>query len=356
MTYVKNGWYVAAWQEEITDQPLARRLGDEPVVLYRGHDGRAVALLDRCPHRGAALSLGEVTPDGLQCNYHGLVFARDGKCVVIPNQDRIPSQACVKSFPLVEKDGMAWIWLGDPALADESKIVDYPYHNDGKTWPRRNGMIRIEGHYMLLIDNLMDLTHIGYMHKRTIGSGPGAEYADALMDVKRNERGVRMTRWIFDHTPPNTYVKAVGFKGKVDRWHEMDFVSPGAVMMYAGASDAGTGAYENNTRDDGGVKLRIFHAATPETGSSFHYFFSMMTGFNQDNPKTIEFYESEVLKTFPEDAAFVASQQKRLEEIPQPQIDTMHDAARVQVRRYYQDKLAQETQQAQEGQLAQAAA
>ena len=267
MSFIRNDWYVAAWPHEVTDKPLARRLGNQPVVLYREQNGRPVALLDRCPHRGAPLSLGEVTPQGLQCNYHGMVFGGDGKACIIPGQERIPAKACVKSFPLVEKDEFLWIWLGDPAKADTSLIVDYPYHNDPKTWPHKCGMMHIKGHYMLMIDNLMDLTHIGYMHKNTIGSGPANEYVKAIMNPERTPRGAKFTRWLLEHTPPATYVSAGGFKGKVDRWQEFEFAAPGNVLQYTGATDAGTGAYDQNKRE-GGIHLRIFHALTPNFANS----------------------------------------------------------------------------------------
>ena len=122
----------------------------------------------------------------------------------------------------------------------------------------------VKAHYMHLVDNLMDLTHIGYMHKQTIGSGPSDAYARPLINIERTETGVKFTRWLLDHVPPATYVKAVGFKGLVDRWQEFEFVGPGSVMQFTGALDAGTGAYDQGKRE-GGFALRIFHALTPET-------------------------------------------------------------------------------------------
>lgn len=343
MTFIRNDWYVAAWPDEVTEKPLARRLGNQPVVLYRERSGRAVALLDRCPHRGAPLSLGEVTEKGLQCNYHGLVFGDDGKCRIVPGQERIPAKNCVKSFPLVEKDGFLWIWLGEPEQADVSKIVDYPYHNDTKTWPRKCGMMHIKGHYMLMVDNLMDLTHIGYMHKQTIGSGPANEYVKAIMTPERTPRGAKFTRWLLEHTPPATYVAAGGFKGQVDRWQEFEFIAPGNVLQYTGATDAGTGAYDQGKRE-GGIHLRIFHTLTPETDTTCFYFFSTMTGYKQDDPRTSEMYHTEILRTFVEDAAFIEGQQARLSEIPEPQIDTIHDTVRIYGRRHYEARMAEERQ------------
>ncbi len=125
--FVRNAWYVGAWPEELDGGPLGRRIMNEPIVLYRDSAGVVGALEDRCCHRGAPLTHGAVVENGLQCGYHGLVYERSGKCVQVPGQDTVPSDARVKSYPVVERQGFVWIWMGDPALADQSKIVDFPY-------------------------------------------------------------------------------------------------------------------------------------------------------------------------------------------------------------------------------------
>jgi phenylpropionate dioxygenase-like ring-hydroxylating dioxygenase large terminal subunit len=86
LKFLRESWYVAARAVEVTRQPLARTLLDEPVVLYRGEDGTAVALEDRCCHRHLPLSMGKLEGDRLRCGYHGLLFAPDGRCVEIPGQ------------------------------------------------------------------------------------------------------------------------------------------------------------------------------------------------------------------------------------------------------------------------------
>jgi vanillate O-demethylase monooxygenase subunit len=346
MTFIRNDWYVAAWPEELTEKPISRRLGNEPVAMYRDRSGKAVALLDRCPHRGAALSMGEVTELGLQCNYHGITFDCEGKAVKIPGQDKIPPKACVKNFPLVEKDGFVWIWLGDADKADRSKIIDYPYQTDTKNWPCKTGAMVVKAHYMHLVDNLMDLTHIGYMHKQTIGSGPSDAYARPLIDIERTETGVKFTRWLLDHVPPATYVKAMGFKGLVDRWQEFEFVGPGSVLQFTGALDAGTGAYDQGKRE-GGFALRIFHALTPETDESCHYFFAPMNGFRPEDPTATEMLFQQIVTTFLEDKAFCEAQQLRLDEISEPQIDYKLDNVRILGRRYYEKRMSEQQQQLQ---------
>jgi vanillate O-demethylase monooxygenase subunit len=79
--FVRNAWYIASWADELRDEPLAWRICDEPVVGYRDAQEQPAALVDRCCHRGTPLSLGRVTPEGLECGYHGLVFGRDGACL-----------------------------------------------------------------------------------------------------------------------------------------------------------------------------------------------------------------------------------------------------------------------------------
>ena len=104
MAFLENCWYAAAWDDEIGESPLARRILDRPVVLFRGEDGRAAALADRCIHRHAPLSHGRVEDGGIRCGYHGLLFAKDGTCIEVPGQTRVPPGARVESYPVVERD------------------------------------------------------------------------------------------------------------------------------------------------------------------------------------------------------------------------------------------------------------
>jgi vanillate O-demethylase monooxygenase subunit len=125
--FVENCWYCAGWDYELSQGKhalLARRIANEPLVLYRKLDGGVVAMEDRCPHRQAALHLGQKEGDSLRCMYHGMKFGPDGKCTEVPGQDKIPPQACVRTLPVVEKDNWIWVWMGDPA-AEEAEEGRY---------------------------------------------------------------------------------------------------------------------------------------------------------------------------------------------------------------------------------------
>ena len=131
--FLKNCWYMGGWDHEVMDgKLLERRILDQPVVFYRGESGQIVALDNRCCHRGAKLSQGRIEGDCVRCMYHGLKFDPTGKCVQIPGQDRIPPQLGVKSYPRRREAALMWIWMGDPALADPSDILDIPYLEDPK--------------------------------------------------------------------------------------------------------------------------------------------------------------------------------------------------------------------------------
>ncbi|QIL84211.1 Rieske 2Fe-2S domain-containing protein (plasmid) [Diaphorobacter sp. HDW4A] len=255
--FIRNAWYIAAWADEVKDVPLGRKLLGENVVLFRDVHGRAAALEDRCCHRGAPLRFGAVTEQGLQCGYHGLVFDCAGSCVHIPGQDRIPGKAKVKSFPLVEKDQFLWIWMGAAKDADPSLIVDYPYHNDLEHWPHKHTMYHVKAGYQLMVDNLMDLTHLAYVHKSTIGGQSATAHVEAKTQVTPNEGGLHFVRWLLNSDPPPTYVKAVGMQGKIDRWMDFEYIAPGSIRQWTGALNVGCGAQENRNQV-GGFSLRVF--------------------------------------------------------------------------------------------------
>ena len=102
--FITNARYVASWADDLTQQPTARRICNEPVALYRTVEGKAAALFDRCCHRAAPLSLGHVTDQGLECGYHGLVFDPAGACVRIPGQPSVPSTVAGRNYSVAEKD------------------------------------------------------------------------------------------------------------------------------------------------------------------------------------------------------------------------------------------------------------
>ena len=339
--FIRDAWYVAAWSDEISQQPLARRICNEPVVLYRDVTGKAAALIDMCCHRGAPLHMGRVVEQGIECGYHGLIFGTDGVCVKIPGQDRIPERARVRSFPLVERDGFLWIWPGDPEKADPAAIVSCPWHNDTVNWPHKHTMYPIRASAMLMVDNLMDLTHLGYVHGSTIGGNP-AIHVEAKMETTRTPLGLKFARWMLNSVPPPTYTRAVDFQGRIDRAQFFEFIAPGSILQLSAADDAG--AYANGLTERSKIQFRLFHGLTPETDTSCFYFWSTANGFRADDPAATEQLFNEIAAAFLEDKIIVEAQQIRLSELGESGlVDIATDAARLHMRRTVERLIAGET-------------
>jgi len=341
--FLRNAWYVAAWSEELDSGLMGRTIMNEPIAIFRNAEGKICAVEDRCCHRGAALTAGKVVENGLQCGYHGLVYDGEGKCVEIPGQDMIPSIARIKHYPVVEKQEFIWIWMGDPKLATPETIVDWHIHDQPAKYPHRKAVMPIKANYLMMIDNLMDLTHLGYVHTKTIGGNPRIHVA-AEMETVRTETGCKYIRWMLDAVPPPTYVKGAGFTGRVDRWQEFEYVIPGAVRQWSGALEVGRGAKEN--RDQEGFHLHLFHAITPETENTSFYFWSAANGYRQDDPKATEELYTEVYPTFIEDVEIMATQQARIDLDPhRPLLTIRADNALLHARRAFEEAWEREQRQ-----------
>lgn len=309
--FAYNAWYMGAWADEVKPKGLLGRILLElPVVFYRAEDGTALALEDRCCHRALPLSHGCVIGDQLQCGYHGLVYDRQGVCVKVPGQERVPPKAKVRSYPVVEQDQMLWIWMGEPALADPALIVRHPWHND-PAWVWIKDRYSINANYQLITDNLMDLTHVGYVHQRTIGGTPQA-HSEAETQTTRSDTGVKVTRWMMNSVPPPAYTAGHKFNTPtVDRWMEIDFFPPAVVRIHTGAKDVGTGAREGNR--EGGLAFRGLNLQTPETETSTHYFWSGARTYSPDEPEARNKLLTSLPATFAEDKVVVEAQQASLD-------------------------------------------
>ncbi|MES2511416.1 MAG: aromatic ring-hydroxylating dioxygenase subunit alpha [Pseudomonadota bacterium] len=339
--FIRNAWYVGAWADEISNAPFARTLLGEPMVFFRGENGVVAALEDRCCHRGLPLQYGFVSGNNLSCGYHGATFDCSGKCVSIPGQEKIPTEMKVRSFPVVEKDGLIWIWPGDPDKADQAQIVDFPYH---ESWPYLHHTQHVKCDWKLMIGNLMDLTHLAYVHKKTIGGDPDA-HTTARFEVTPTENGVHFIRWLLNTQPPAMYVDAVGFEGRVDRWMEFEFTAPGSVKQFTGALNVGENAYETGPRQ-GGFALRVFHNVTPETETSCFYFWSGCQGYRMDDSTVTPRLFEGLRTTFAEDEDILEAQQRSLSRKPTPVIASTHDRAVIQADRAIQRMLAAEVSNA----------
>lgn len=279
--FLKNCWYVAAFSDEVTREPLARTLLDTPIVFYRKEDGWPVALVDRCPHRFAPLSDGVLVGDDIQCGYHGLVFDCAGRCVANPHNAGKPlSAASVRSFTLFERYGFVWIWPGDAERADPELIPHFPYLEDDSLWRVLKGHLLVKGNYQLVTDNLLDLTHAPYLHPgfKMPGVTPEMQLAATQTSVETGERSVHYYRTRTGLPPNQATIDLFGFPAEpsISRTH-MHWYPPALID------------FDNGTRFDGQTEMEGFcfpqaHCMTPETEITCHYFFAAARNLKLDDP------------------------------------------------------------------------
>ena len=268
--FLKNAWYVAAQSDSISKSLTSLKILGDNVLFYRNTAGGIVALEDACPHRKLPLSMGRLLGDSVQCGYHGLTFDCSGHCVNAPTQDKIPVNAIVRSYPTVEKYKLVWIWMGDLELADESKIVDVQDYGD-KGWALTDGgMLQCRCNYLYLMDNLLDPSHVAWVHESSFASA-GTE--DTPLEMEETDGGMLVSRWIKDIVPPPYYADKIKFSGNADRLQYYEAVLPSVAINMSTYTPSGSGG-RDRTLPDNTYRMRSYHFLTPvdETETRYHWF------------------------------------------------------------------------------------
>jgi phenylpropionate dioxygenase-like ring-hydroxylating dioxygenase large terminal subunit len=265
--YLENAWYVVARSTQIDQQLQAIKILGDILLFYRDSKDQIVALEDACPHRKMPLSMGKRVGDSVQCGYHGLTFDSCGKCVNAPTQDKIPGNAFVRSYPTAEKYNLVWIWMGQPELADKSKLLQVEDYDD-ETWGLTDGgMLECQCHYLYLLDNLLDPSHVTWVHKTSFASD-GTE--DVPLVIEESEAGVLVSRWINNIDPPPYYAEMMPFPGKVDRLQHYEVVMPSIAINMGIYTRAGFGGDSDNLPEDS-YRMRSYHFITPIDAHSTRY-------------------------------------------------------------------------------------
>jgi vanillate O-demethylase monooxygenase subunit len=340
-------WYVAGFSWEFPDaasKPLARTLLNQPIVFFRANE-KVAALADRCCHRHVPLSCGTVENPGLRCGYHGLLFSGEGRCVEIPGQETIPKTACVRAYPLEERDQIVWIWMGrTPESQPTGPAPAHPWHDD-PAYQFKGDVYHYKAPFQLIHDNLLDLSHLGYVHTKTIG-GNAKIHVTADMTVTNGPDWVRVVRHLKDSQPPPTYLEAWPFEGRIDRWQEIEFRVT-YFLIWTGGMAVGTGDLADPARP--GFHMRGFHAITPETETTSFYFWTIASNRNPargeaENRAMVETIHKATAFTFDEDRAIIEAQHANIERFGEAPMVGIHvDAAPNRARKIIERLTAPET-------------
>jgi vanillate O-demethylase monooxygenase subunit len=325
-----NSWYVAAWSDEITAAPMERWLLEQPVVFYRRSNGTATALDGRCPHRHFPLAKGRVVEDNLQCGYHGLVFAPDGRCLRVPSQPFAPAACNIVAHPVVDDGTWVWIWPGDPARADLT-LLPHTAVEGFRTAVR--AYRRVCGRYMLLHDNLLDLSHLEYLHAGGIGSAGAAE---VLEHRTQGEDWVKSEREQVDAPCPPHFQALFGYSGPVTRRFGMTCHVPALHVGYDEfAGPAGPLG-----------RFRVCHAITPGRKGETHYFVAASRDFALDDKALTQGMNSALGKTLDEDVAATEAIEQMITSLREEPRDVLvrGDATCVTGRRLFESMIRRELQ------------
>ena len=263
--FLCNAWYMLGWSEEFGDALLPRRVAGRALVLYRAEDGAPVALDDRCPHRFAPLSRGRRQGDAIACGYHGLVFDRSGACLHNPFADKVPARAEVRSWPLQERDGAVWLWRGESEKADPALIPDFSMLAETPVSRTVHGYVLMKANYEYGTDNLMDLSHIEFVH---VGSFAGAGVIFAgRHEVLKEGDSLRSNWWMPGVKTPGHARGVYPSDMITDHWLDMRWNAPASMHLEIGATPAGQPR-------QAGVIVQQAHILTPETDGTTHYFWA----------------------------------------------------------------------------------
>ena len=266
MSYIRQAWYVAAFIAEVGRTPIFRTLLGEPVVLYRTAAGSPVALSDICPHRRAPLHLGRVHQDSIACPYHGLRFDPPGACVHNPNFNNPAPALRARSFPVVERDDMIWLWMGAAGDADPSTILSFDAVVSSERVTSVHGYLNIKAAEPLISDNLLDLSHAEFLHPYLANAG----FNTRLLQTVRAEGDCVLSLYAIKDEPL-TPILAQLWDGKpiprADMRFEMRWDPPSCLLLEIGATLPDRDKSE-------GVTAWVSHLLTPETENSTHYFWA----------------------------------------------------------------------------------
>jgi len=304
--YLRNSWYVGAWSHELTRKPFQRFLLDEPLVFYRTESGKPVVLDDRCIHRFAPLSAGCLEGDNIVCGYHGFTYAPNGNCIAIPGVDRAPKKAGVKSYPVVEKWGWIWVWMGNEEKADEAKIPDFHYLDDPE-WAGRGETLNLKCAYNLVYENLLDLTHAKFVHKTTLATNDVTEFP---LEIEEVGDTVVARREMYSIKSSPLFTRAGGFTEPVDHRQHVIFTPPCYISINTTVKSAEASS-ENKIAD-----IRILNALTPETSKTTNYFWSLVRCFALDDEEMETFLHEANTFAFSEDKAIIEQQQNMWDTVP----------------------------------------
>jgi phenylpropionate dioxygenase-like ring-hydroxylating dioxygenase large terminal subunit len=326
--FINDEWYVVAFAGELGPALLKRTALGIRLVMFRTQDGSPIAMEDRCAHRSYPLSAGTLDGDTLVCGYHGLRYDRAGNCIEVPSQQTCPKGIGVRTFPLIESGPFVWGWFGDPSKADPAQVPATPWLENGE-WVSSQDYFDLRGNYVSLHENLLDLTHLSFVHARSFGT---PDYSRAPYDVESKDGCFRITRSVVPTRLPPVWAQPTGLHhDHAARITTSEFRAPGLHVVSARFYDADVPVNNQPV-----FEIKTCHVPTPQTQGSTHYFIVHSRNFALQDAGVTVFMREQLMTAFREDVDVLT----RLEDVlaqPDPErydISIASDGPAVAMRRY----------------------
>lgn len=336
--FLRNAWYVAAWDREITRALKPLTILDERIVFYRTTLGQVVALEDACPHRKLPLSMGRLQGDRIECGYHGLTFDAAGACTRVPCSDYIPRGARVHSYPAVSRYGLVWIWMGPPELADPATI--FPVQHWGEPgWGTNSGdAMTVDAHYLFVTDNLLDPSHVAWVHQGSFGN---AACESEPVSVQAGGQGITASRWLRGGEVVPFYAPFLKFQGLCDRLQHYEVRFPSHAIIKAVIVPAGS-AGPDAERHPQAFIMDSYNFMTPVDADQTRYYWFQMRNFAPDDQAVSELMTDSVRSIFSEDQSILRAVHQGFKHQRTPNIDIAIDSAPLRFRRRLSQLIAAE--------------
>lgn len=321
--FLRNCWYVAGWSRDFGRSLRRETYLGEDIVFYRRENGDPVALENACPHRKLPLSEGRLIGDTVECGYHGLTFDCSGACVAAPTQSaQIPRRAAVKSYPVVDRHDLLWVWMGDTGLADPAQIFPIENFDDPDWGCTDGGALDIDCNYLWICDNLLDPSHVAWVH---VTSFKGAGTDEDPLDMQKTDRGVVVSRWIYGQPPSPYYADLVKFNGVCDRLQHYEMCLPGIGLNKSIYTPTGTGGPDMTPVDLTYVNIS-YNFMTPIDEDRTRYLWFQHRNTDPQDRAVSEKMNAGALMAFNEDKVVLEQVHRGMKHARTPHIDLGLDA------------------------------
>jgi vanillate O-demethylase monooxygenase subunit len=327
---LRNAWYVAAWADEIADGPIERQILGDVIVLWRKADGEPAAVAAFCSHRRLTLAKGRVAGDRIVCGYHGLEFAADGACVNVPCQQGVPVGADIRGYPVAQRYGLVWIWMGERARADPATILAIADWGSPDRGYNRGAAMVYDCNYQLITDNLLDPSHVTWVHPTSFGGSSGEA---GPMRIREAASGFTVSRWIMDAPVTPFYRDLVPFTGPADRLQQYEVRYPALAVIKAVFVPAGAGGDDRRT-DWGPASFVMdsYNFITPETEARSRYYWFQLRNVRPDDAALSDAMSAAVLAAFSEDLVVLNEVQRGMDACPGQPVSIATDAGPLRFR------------------------